>query len=329
MANKKTSQENVLTKTGFTANTVMRLADGSTSDNYQTGCLDFINAITLTKAQAITLLTTPSSVVLDSMYKITTLGIADITEVIISGRNMLQGNSPAQVFITALGQYIPCEYDITTNVIGNYYLKELSTIYVASDLLADQVAAEGLGNFEQLIVEGRDYKIHVDAQGVDYILTKGIKVTAPALPPTFRFSNDVKVVMLDGNVLDGTYDVATWWLTYEREITIGTTNDDTDATAFVIGKNTSGQSVDTANIISNGIVNISFTGSWLTSNIVAYFNSTNDAGLGVSLMFGFYSAAANEITIYGSKQESLENVCWSYVTPVIVTIKNLVRVNLD
>ena len=37
MASKKTSEENVLTKSGFNANTVMRLADGSTNDNYQIG----------------------------------------------------------------------------------------------------------------------------------------------------------------------------------------------------------------------------------------------------------------------------------------------------
>ena len=117
MASKKTSEENVLTKSGFNANTVMRLADGSTSDNYQIGCLDFINAITLTSAQAITLLGTPSDVVLDSMYKITTLGITGVTEVIISGRNMIQGNSAAQCLVTGIG-YIPCIYDVATNKIN-------------------------------------------------------------------------------------------------------------------------------------------------------------------------------------------------------------------
>ena len=117
MADKKTSEENTLTKSGFTANTIMRLADGSTSDNYKTPVLDFINAITLTSAQAITLLGTPSDVVLDSMYKITTLGITGVTEVIISGRNMIQGNSAAQCLVTGIG-YIPCIYDVATNKIN-------------------------------------------------------------------------------------------------------------------------------------------------------------------------------------------------------------------
>ena len=116
MANKKTSEENVLTKSGFNANTVMRLADGSTNDNYQIGCLDFINAITLTSAQAITLLGTPSDVVLDSMYKITTLSITGVDEVIISGRNMIQGFSAAECLVTGIG-YIPCIYDVATNKI--------------------------------------------------------------------------------------------------------------------------------------------------------------------------------------------------------------------
>lgn len=118
MADLKTSQENTLTKSGFTANTVMRLADGSTSDNYQTPVLDFINAITLTSAQAITLLGTPSDVVLDSMYKITTLSITGVDEVIISGRNMVQGNSFAQCLLHDLGIYIPCIYDVATNKIN-------------------------------------------------------------------------------------------------------------------------------------------------------------------------------------------------------------------
>lgn len=117
MASKKTSEENVLTKSGFNANTVMRLADGSTNDNYQIGCLDFINAITLTSAQAITLLGTPSDVVLDSMYKITTLGITGVDEVIISGRNMIAGNSFAQCLVHDLGVYVPCTYDVATNKI--------------------------------------------------------------------------------------------------------------------------------------------------------------------------------------------------------------------
>lgn len=118
MASKKTSEENVLTKSGFNANTVMRLADGSTNDNYQIGCLDFINAITLTSAQAITLLGTPSDVVLDSMYKITTLGITGVDEVIISGRNMIAGNSFAQCLVHDSGVYVPCTYDVATNKIN-------------------------------------------------------------------------------------------------------------------------------------------------------------------------------------------------------------------
>ncbi len=122
MADKKTSAENTLTKSGFTANTIMRLADGSTSDNYKTPVLDFINAITLTSAQAITLLGTPSDVVLDSMYKITTLSITGVTEVIISGRNMIQGNSPAEALVTALGVYVPCTYDVATNKISCTYV---------------------------------------------------------------------------------------------------------------------------------------------------------------------------------------------------------------
>ena len=118
MADKKTSAENTLTKSGFTANTIMRLADGSTSDNYKTPVLDFINAISLTSAQAITLLGTPSDVVLDSMYKITTLSITVVDEVIISGRNMIQGNSAAQCLLHDLGIYIPCIYDVATNKIN-------------------------------------------------------------------------------------------------------------------------------------------------------------------------------------------------------------------
>ena len=122
MADKKTSAENTLTKSGFTANTIMRLADGSTSDNYKTPVLDFINAITLTSAQAITLLGTPSDVVLDSMYKITTLSITGVTEVIISGRNMIQGNSPAQCLVTGIGRYVPCTYDVASNKISCTYV---------------------------------------------------------------------------------------------------------------------------------------------------------------------------------------------------------------
>ena len=121
MANKKTSEENVLTKSGFNANTVMRLADGSTNDNYQIGCLDFINAITLTSAQAITLLGTPSDVVLDSMYKITTLGITGVDHVIISGRNMIQGNSAAECLVTGIG-YVNCTYDVATNILQGEYV---------------------------------------------------------------------------------------------------------------------------------------------------------------------------------------------------------------
>lgn len=117
MADLKTSDENTLTKSGFTANTVMRLADGSTGDNYKTPVLDFINAITLTSAQAVTLLGTPSDVVLDSLYKITTLGITGVDHVIISGRNMIQGNSSAECFVTGIG-YVPCTYDVATNKIN-------------------------------------------------------------------------------------------------------------------------------------------------------------------------------------------------------------------
>lgn len=117
MADLKTSEENTLTKSGFTANTVMRVADGSTGDNYKTPVLDFINAITLTSAQAVTLLGTPSDVVLDSLYKITTLGITGVDHVIISGRNMIQGNSSAECFVTGIG-YVPCTYDVATNKIN-------------------------------------------------------------------------------------------------------------------------------------------------------------------------------------------------------------------
>lgn len=122
MASKKTSEENVLTKSGFNANTVMRLADGSTNDNYQIGCLDFINAITLTSAQAITLLGTPSDVVLDSMYKITTLSSTVVDEVIISGRNMIQGFSAAQCLVTDIGRYVNCTYDVASNKISCTYV---------------------------------------------------------------------------------------------------------------------------------------------------------------------------------------------------------------
>ena len=122
MASKKTSEENVLTKSGFNANTVMRLADGSTNDNYQIGCLDFINAITLTSAQAITLLGTPSDVVLDSMYKITTLGITGVDHVIISGRNMIQGFSAAECLLTQEGVYVPCIYNVATNKLTCKYI---------------------------------------------------------------------------------------------------------------------------------------------------------------------------------------------------------------
>ena len=121
MADLKTSQENTLTKSGFTANTIMRLADGSTSDNYKTPVLDFINAITLTSAQAITLLGTPSDVVLDSMYKITTLGKSGLDYVIISGRNMITGGK-AECYITALARTVECQYKTSTNVIDFDYL---------------------------------------------------------------------------------------------------------------------------------------------------------------------------------------------------------------
>ncbi len=121
MADKKTSAENTLTKSGFTANTIMRLADGSTSDNYKTPVLDFINAITLTSAQAITLLGTPSDVVLDSMYKITTLGKSGLDYVIISGRNMITGGK-AECYITALARTVECQYKTSTNVIDFDYL---------------------------------------------------------------------------------------------------------------------------------------------------------------------------------------------------------------
>ena len=121
MADKKTSAENTLTKSGFTANTIMRLADGSTSDNYKTPVLDFINAITLTSAQAITLLGTPSDVVLDSMYKITTLGKTGLDYVIISGRNMITGGK-AECYITALARTVECQYKTSTNVIDFDYL---------------------------------------------------------------------------------------------------------------------------------------------------------------------------------------------------------------
>ena len=121
MADLKTSQENTLTKSGFTANTIMRLADGSTSDNYKTPVLDFINAITLTSAQAITLLGTPSDVVLDSMYKITTLGKSGLDYVIISGRNMITGGK-AECYITALARTVECQYKTSTNVIQFDYL---------------------------------------------------------------------------------------------------------------------------------------------------------------------------------------------------------------
>jgi hypothetical protein len=118
----KTSQESVIAKSATTLDTVMRLADGNTSDNYQIGVYDLLNAVTLTSAQAITLLTTPNSIILDSKYKITTLGITGVTEVIISGRNMIQGNSPAEALVTALGVYVPCTYDVATNTVRLDYL---------------------------------------------------------------------------------------------------------------------------------------------------------------------------------------------------------------
>lgn len=117
MASKKTSEENVLTKSGFNANTIMRLADGSTSDNYKTPVLDFINAITLTSAQAITLLGTPSDVVLDSMYKITTLSITGVDHVIISGREMIS-KGKCKVYATDVSGYIDGDYETSSNTLA-------------------------------------------------------------------------------------------------------------------------------------------------------------------------------------------------------------------
>ena len=115
MADKKTSEENALAKSGITLNTAIRLADGSTGDNYQISLFDLADVITLTSADAITLLSTPNAIMQGSDYKITSLGITGVSHVIISGRNMIQGFSPAEALVTSLGVYVPCTYDVATN----------------------------------------------------------------------------------------------------------------------------------------------------------------------------------------------------------------------
>lgn len=117
MADKKTSDENVLGKSAMTLNTVIRLADGSTGDNYQASIFDLENAITVTQAAAVTLLGNPSGIMLSSDYKITTLGITGVDHVIISGRNMIAGNSPAQAWVTALSRYVDCDYNVQASKI--------------------------------------------------------------------------------------------------------------------------------------------------------------------------------------------------------------------
>ena len=106
-----------VTKANITSGYRVWMQDPSTADNYDISAYDFINAVTLTSAQAITLLASPNSIIVDSKYKITSLGITGVTEVIISGRNMIQGNSPAEALVTALGVYVPCTYDVATNKI--------------------------------------------------------------------------------------------------------------------------------------------------------------------------------------------------------------------
>lgn len=159
MADLKTSDENTLTKSGFTANTVMRLADGSTSDNYKTPVLDFINAITLTSAQAVTLLGTPSDVVLDSLYKITTLGITSVDHVIISGRNMIQGNSSAECLVTGIG-YVPCTYDVATNKLSYSLYADLLVSQSGSSATTVVVAKNDFGGtFSSDYNNMGDYKL--------------------------------------------------------------------------------------------------------------------------------------------------------------------------
>lgn len=115
MANKKTSEENALAKSGITLNTAIRLADGSTGDNYQISLFDLADVITLTSADAITLLSTPNAIMQGSDYKITSLGITGVSYVIISGRDMVIGKGEGKAYVSGIGQLTKCTYDVVNN----------------------------------------------------------------------------------------------------------------------------------------------------------------------------------------------------------------------
>lgn len=117
MANKKGSDEDVMTKVGLDANMGVRIFNGATGDNYQIDLFGYQDAIPLTKAAALTLIGTPASVMLGSDYKLTSLGITGIDHIIISGRVMATSGS-ALAYVTALSKYVPCDYDLSTNTIS-------------------------------------------------------------------------------------------------------------------------------------------------------------------------------------------------------------------
>ena len=121
MADKKTSEENALAKSGITLNTAIRLADGSTGDNYQISLFDLADVITLTSADAITLLSTPNAIMQGSDYKITSLGITGVSYVIISGRDMVIGKGEGKAYVSGIGQLTKCTYDVANNKIDCTY----------------------------------------------------------------------------------------------------------------------------------------------------------------------------------------------------------------
>jgi len=310
MADKKTSQEPAASELDGTE-LVRIVQDGV---NKKATVSQFKNPITvdyLTLSQ----LTVDHAVIEGQVYKYVdaTFLPASIDHILLTGSGTQTYNNICQIKYVSLSKYIQSEFELDYN---EFYVIPSLTMTDAYTLQSDLS-----------LIDGTRYKIMIEDDGVDYLLTEVVTVLGGTTPV---FSRNCKAVMNDGNVIDCYYDVDTYKLVVTREINLLiewiTPSNIWQLTE--VGVNTCGTVINTASNPSSGECRLVFDSSWMKDTVTVTFNSTNNSGLTTFVMYGYYLNDQNTISIYGSENATLSEDAWQY-NPVIVNIKNTLVKSYD
>ena len=309
MADKKTSEETAIALVDITSTMLTRIADPDNSTNKKISVVDANGFIVKDWVDMLYYLTNTSEIMLDKTYKINP-GIN--YDVMTIDYILMKGDG-----ITSTTHY-PCDVVFTNGFkcSGKYNLTEnnLQLNYIPLTLTeAHDLQNTGSDN----IVKGQQYAVYVGLDGIEYLVTEG-----QSFGTTSYLSTTVKVVLTDGNTVEGYYNAINYEVVYYRDFEMAVTKKGGD-NAYQIGKNTTGTTIDSFDGAVTGQMDVTFNIGWMSS--INFFTIGCNAESDTPIVFTGYSDGASGVSIYAFLEDVLHNKPFVDYGPVYVHIRSVFR----